>query len=296
MHEFSLHQQPTYVADHTQDEDTKQDQASPSTHQRHTTVNNPRNTLPLPDELTGTVLEIEQVAVTNSLIKRKHFLSHIPLNSSVTFVEIDWYSGGDGGNRPMLSHSTLSKFRGELQRRKSERLRAVKREQKADKVARVKSEKDEQRQRRELLGYNYLYGGTRQQTIDPDDEFFQAPAASFDELEEVVQQNRSATFQFNEVCATGGVWPELLSSSNHGHQEATTTAVSPVESSPAAAMATSSPQQTNATWGSRKHSTAAKVVPVVVDNFPSLTESSKPTLQSLSKGRAKSNDSPWGSR
>ena len=128
----------------------------------------------------------------------------------------------------MLSHSTLSKFRGELQRRKSERLRAVKREQKADKVARVKSEKDEQRQRRELLGYNYLYGGTRQQTIDPDDEFFQAPAASFDELEEGVQQNRSATFQFNDVCAAGGVWPELLSPPNRGHQEVTTTAVSPI--------------------------------------------------------------------
>ncbi|KAL7541419.1 hypothetical protein ACHAXR_010914 [Thalassiosira sp. AJA248-18] len=346
MHEFALHQQHTEeqhvaseppddskcaVANDAQDEDAESEKASPPSQQPLKAPNKPRNTLPLPDELTGTVVEIEQLAVTNSLIKRKPFLSNLPLTSSVSFVEIDWYSGGDGGNKPMLSHSTLSNFRGELNRRKSDRLRVAKREQKADKFARAKSEKDEQRRRRELLGTAYFDGGSRQ-TIDPDDEFFRAPTASFDGSEEEVQWNQSPTFQFNEVCATGGVWPELASSSNHGHEVAATSqmqtspavvasssppqsstnwgsrnrspatkqvigkdrvaAAFPMQSSPAA-FAPSSPPQSSTTWGSRnRRSPAAEKV---VDNFPSLAESSHPMHVLQSNKGAKSNR-PWSSR
>ena len=251
MHEFSLHQ---HVEDTAKDDSTINDSVtSPFTDQR------PNAQLPLPDELTATVVGVEELVVTTSLIKRKHFLSHIPIGTSVYFAEIDMYSGGDGGNKPLLSHSTLSKFKGELQRRKSERLRALKREHKADNAARAKAAKDDQRRLRGLLGSHYVEGAAQQQ-IDPDDEFFQAPAASFDESE----AQPSPTFRFNEVCATGGVWPELNLS---GHHDTVTTTASPVQS-PSNAMAPQSPLQTKTTsWG--------KVVskPKVVNSFPSLSES-----------------------
>jgi len=294
MNEFSLHQkEEDNAAGEVHSDDANQEKAALPREQRNQAPNQPRNTLPLPDEITGTVVEIEQMTVTPSLIKRKPFLSHIPLNSSVSFVEIDWYSGGEGMNRPMLSHSTLSKFRGELQRRKSERLAYSKQEQKADRVARAKSEKDEHRRRRELLGANYLDGGTTQ-TIDPEDEFFRALAASVDESEDVVQRNRSASFQFNEVCAAGGAWPELSTQSNHGYQETAATSFPSLQSSPAAAFAPLSPPQTNTSWGrSRKPSAPAKPV---VSNFPSLSESSSAGQKAQRKGRATSIDLPWGSR
>jgi len=294
MQEFSLHERTEdATASEAQDDNDNQEDTSSPIQQRHTNPN--RNKLPLPDELTGTVVEVEHLTVTKSLIKRKPFLSHLPLTSSVTFVEIDFYSGGNGGNKPMLNHGTLSKFRGELQRRESDRLRASKLEQKADKVAQARSEKDEQRRRRELLGSNYLYGETRQ-TINPDDEFFRAPTASFDESEEDVQWNRSATYQFNEVCATGGTWPGLSSSLGSGHQEIATDSISPTHPTPAAMASSSPPHAATNTWGSRNHSAAPKPAPkeAVVNSFPSLVESSLSMLTLRSKGRGKSNHGAAG--
>ncbi|KAL7542653.1 hypothetical protein ACHAWF_007223 [Thalassiosira exigua] len=269
MHEFSLHQPPEdTAADEGQCADAGTDGKS---HQRPITAHKPRSKLPLPDEITGTVVEIERLPITPALIKRKHFLSHIPLNSNVSFVEIDWYSGGEGMNRPMLSHSTLTKFRSELQRRKSERLRSAKREQKADKAAKARSDKEEQRRRREFIGNDFVHEGT--QKIDPDDEFFQAPAASFEEREEGAQWNRPATFQFNEVCATGGTWPELppsLQSSGHRGpaNNADSYALAPVAASPI--------------WGSRKLKQSP--VKAATDNFPSLSESAHSSPKHQSKG------------
>ena len=232
-----------------------------------------RNTFPLPDELTATVLQIEKLSVTPALLKRKPFLSHIPLTSSVSFVEVDWYTGGSGKNKPMLSHATLSKFRGELQRRRSERLRAAKREEKADKFAQAKSEKEEQRRRRELLGSNYAREWN-QQIIDPDDDFF-APALP-GRAEEDAQWSRSATFQFNEVCAAGGAWPELSSSPNHGRQETATSALPPAHLPTAAVSTHSSLPPTCTTWGSGNQNAAAKApaAKAHVNHFPSLGETS----------------------
>ena len=253
MYEFSLHR-----GTGTQVDNASQDVESPQTQLQRESQSKPRSLVPLPDELTATVVEVEQLTVTTSLIKRKPFLSHLPLHSNVSFVEIDWYSGGDRGNQPLLSQSTLNKFRGELQRRKSERSRAAKREQTADKVARAKAEKEEQRHRRELLRYNYSGGGSFRQSIDPDDDFFRAPASSFDETDEGARWNR-----FNEVCATGGVWPELA--------VAVSPSVSYVQSPPAAVSSSSPPQMTSGTWGSRGYISPPRVV---VSSFPSLVESS----------------------
>ena len=213
--------------------------------------------------------------MTSSLIKRKHFLSHVPIGTSVYFAEIDMYSGGDGGNKPLLSHNTLSKFKGEVQRRKSERLRALKREHKADNVARAKAAKDDQRRLRELLGSHYVEGAAQQQ-IDPDDEFFRQ--AAFDE--EVLP---SPTFRFNEVCATGGVWPELNLS---GNEDTVSTSASPVQSPPNAVTPQSSLQTKTTSWGK-----VVSTPKVVVNSFPSLSESLA-THKSQSEG---SKRGPWRS-
>ena len=49
----------------------------------------PRNTLPLPDAVEGTVIALEPMIVTPELVKRKHFLSCLPLGSSVS--ELSFY-------------------------------------------------------------------------------------------------------------------------------------------------------------------------------------------------------------
>jgi hypothetical protein len=236
-------------------DNASQDEESPQSKSHPESPSKPKSLHPLPDELSATIVEVEQLTVTTSLIQRKPFLSHLPLYSTVKFVEIDWYSGGDRRNQPLLSQSTLAKFRGELQRRRSERQLAHKREQMADKVARAKAEKEEQRHRTELLRSNFSAGGNFRQAIDPEDDFFRVPATS-DESDEGTRWNR-----FNEVCATGGVWPELA------------VAVSPRSSSP--------PRTTNSTWGRQSHSSVPKVV---ASSFPSLAESSLLIQEQKSKG------------
>ncbi|KAL3823194.1 hypothetical protein ACHAXA_003473 [Cyclostephanos tholiformis] len=244
-------------------DNASQDEESP---QSHLHPESP-SLLPLPDELTATVVDVEQLTITTALIKRKPFLSHLPLYSSIKFVEVDWYSGGDRGNQPLLSHRTLTKFQEELQRRRSERQLAHKREQIADKFARAKQEREEQRQK-ELLRSNFSAEGSCRQTIDPDDDFFRVPATS-DQSDEGTRWNR-----FNEVCATGGVWPELA-------VEVSPRPVASVSHCPATVPSSSPPRTTNSTWGRRSHSTLPKVV---VSSFPSLAESSLSIHEQKSKG------------
>ncbi|KAL7469357.1 hypothetical protein ACHAXS_009614 [Conticribra weissflogii] len=211
---------------------------------RGTTSTNNRNRLPLPDELTGSVIAIEHVGVTPSLIKRKPFLSHVPMNSTVSFVEIDWYSGGDDGKKPMLSQRTLSKFREELQRRKSVRIQAAKVERKADMAAKAKSLKDERRLREDLLGSGFVEGGGRQ-IIDPNDEFFQIQSNSANLANE-------PTYKFNQVCAEGGFWPELASAAGIGHDvSAGDNSIMP-RSPTSVSVSHSKIPATNSPWGTRK--------------------------------------------
>ena len=213
MHEFSLYRgsSSTDASKPAADQD---DTALPQIQSDTQMSQKSSHAHPLPDEITATIVAVDQCTVTTSLIKRKPFLSHMPLHSSVTFVEIDWHTGGDKGNQPLLSQSTLSKFRGEMQRRKSDRLRVAKREQTADEVARAKSEKEERRRRQELLESNNYFdgdGSTRQQTIDPGDDFFQAPMTTsvVDETNKPSQWNRSLTQQFSKACSMEELWPEL---------------------------------------------------------------------------------------
>ena len=267
MHEFSLH----HSGDNSTDACTDK---------------------PLPDSFTGTVIGIEHTVVTHPLIKRKPFLSHVPLNSSVSFVEIDWYSGGDERNGPMLSKKTLSKFRGELQRRKSDRLHAAKVERKADMAAKAKSEKEERRRRLEVLGPAYLEGGGQQ--IDPDDEFFQIQSTTAEEAKEV------PVFRFNRVCAEGGMWPELSTGVGiESGDGVVSNSAHPMPSSPTLHTAPLSSPTLASTWGSRNltslstgksHKGAAKVASGS-SAFPSLAESSRPPQRNAaSKPQTKQSD------
>lgn len=196
-----------------------------------------RSKMPLPDEIFATVIASEDEVLTYSLLKRKRFLSHYPLNTTVSFVELDWHSGGEGGNKPLLSQRTLSKFRDEMHHRKSERIRLVKKEDKADRAARKKSEKMDRQRRIELFGNLDSFD---RQTIDPDDEFFQAVAVSSDE----VDANATPSFSFNQVCLEGGVFPELSTMS-------------------------SSPPKQSSSWGRNNHQSPHPKI----TNFPSLSES-----------------------
>ena len=205
-------------------------------------TNHDRSKMPLPDEVLATVLAGEEEILTHNLMKRKPFLSHFPLGSTITFVELDWHSGGENGNKPLLSQRTLKKFREELQHRKAERIRVAKKEEKASRVARAKAEKLDRQRRVDMYGSSSLDNFERQQ-IDPDDEFFQALAVSAAEAEQ--DTNLAEKFSFNQVCVENGVFPSLSSTLG------------------------SSPPKAQTSWGRQHHLSPKKSE----DNFPSLSDS-----------------------
>ena len=166
---------------------------------------------PLPDEVFGSVIEIENCHLTEDELKRKRFLSHLPLYTNVRFVEIDI-------NR-ILSRETKVKFKSEFTKRTDRR------------------RKKRQSEKRALKSMQKVKINP---TIDPDDEFFHVGSLesqssllsqeNFDESfpthsaissvhtanSSISRQNtmQKSTFKYNNVCATGGVWPELSS----GHE------------------------------------------------------------------------------
>lgn len=171
-----------------------------------------------------------------------------------------------------------------MQRRKSERQRAANLARKQDKIARTRAEKEEQRRRRELLGSRYSSeGADTVQTVDPDDDFFQA--TTHDESEAAAPS--SPTFKFNEVCASGGVFPALETAAYFPPLQSTSE------------MPQSPSHKPNATtWGSRKSETptSKKAEQTAVNNFPSLSEL---TLSTKSDNKAarirKGSIGSWGS-
>ncbi|KAL3921401.1 MAG: hypothetical protein SGILL_002766 [Bacillariaceae sp.] len=108
---------------------------------------------PLPDFIEGRVLEIENVQLTPDLRKRMPFLSHLPVFSDVSFVELDLNS--------LLSEETRKKFKADISKRRKQRQARIQAEKRADKAA-EREETDRINERKARL-----------QTIDPDDDFFQ---------------------------------------------------------------------------------------------------------------------------
>jgi hypothetical protein len=156
----------------------------------------------------------------------------------------------------MLSKATLNRFRAEIQRRKSNRHKACKEEEKNDKVARMKSEKEELRRRKEAFGT--AFDNAQSQTIDPEDDFFKMPTPSMEEDETTNQQTRTAALKYNQVCAEMGAFPELAGSSFQATGSLDTTK-----------MTASMPS-----WGGNGGRNLIKQLPVrssKVEAFPSLT-------------------------
>jgi hypothetical protein len=123
-----------------------------SLHHNEQNESRSRSALPLPDVVEGVIIAAEREVVCPYLIKRKHFVSHLPFGTEISSVEIDWYSRGDNGHKPMLTKATLNKFKSEIQHRKMDRQRASKMEDKADKAAKMKLENQDRQRRIEALG------------------------------------------------------------------------------------------------------------------------------------------------
>mmetsp|Transcript_13241 Transcript_13241/g.15169 ORF Transcript_13241/g.15169 Transcript_13241/m.15169 type:complete len:715 (-) Transcript_13241:118-2262(-) len=120
-----------------------------------------RKLSPLPDVVEGTIIDIEKYYLTAELRKRMPFLSHIPLYTDISFIEIDL--------NHILSKETKQRFRAEFETRKSRRKKILT----AEKQANRKSKKIEEQRINELK--------LQFKQIDPYDSFFQTVAKESDE-------------------------------------------------------------------------------------------------------------------
>jgi RING-type zinc-finger len=109
--------------------------------------------LPLPDIVEGTIVEIERLHLTPDFRNRRRFLSHLPLYTDISFVEIDI------GH--VLSSKTKKIYRKEIHKRNQARISR----ENAAKLEDERLKQDEQEQINQRK--------SRMQRIDPMDEFFQ---------------------------------------------------------------------------------------------------------------------------
>lgn len=163
-----------------------------------------KKTAPLPDFIEGRILEIEHVNLTPETRDRLRFLSHLPLYTDVTFVELD--IGG------LLSPSTKKRFAKDFQRRKTIRTKnseMVKRED-----ARIR--RAEEARIKELKA--------RMQRIDPNDEFFQVhvpevepsfdgedfgPSITGESSSPRLAPANNPAISFSQITREGGEFPSL---------------------------------------------------------------------------------------
>ena len=110
---------------------------------------------PLPDLLSGRIVELERVLLTQDTRQRFRFLSHLPVDSEILFVELNL------GH--LLSKDTRKQFQKEFNKRKQMRLRRLH----ADKASEDRQRRIEEARIEELK--------SRFQRIDPSDEFFRSP-------------------------------------------------------------------------------------------------------------------------
>ena len=116
---------------------------------------------PLPDAVQGRVLEVEHVVLTHQLRQRLRFLSHLPIGTPVSFVEITL------GN--VLSNQTKKSFTKEFQKRRNARDRRSRAEQRADDKAR---RKEEQRMEDRLSQIPFVNRTFRSEAVDITSEAF----------------------------------------------------------------------------------------------------------------------------
>jgi len=140
------------------------------------------NLSPLPDFVEGTIIEIESVHLTPEMRKRMPFLSHLPLYTDISFVELDL--------NPILSTQTKCKFKAEYEKRKSRRKKTINAEKKTDRKNRRKEE-----QRIQDLKARF-------QGIDPNDKFFQTVLVESEQLTMGESFGPSITGEQNPVISS----------------------------------------------------------------------------------------------
>lgn len=121
----------------------------------HITTLQRRKHQPLPDELDGSIIEIQHIHLTPEMRKRIPFLSHLPLYTDAAFVELDLDR--------ILSEKTKQLFKVELDKRRQRRKDKSNAEKRADWTSKQK----------EVERINTVKA--RLQQIDPNDNFFQIP-------------------------------------------------------------------------------------------------------------------------
>ena len=167
-----------------------------------------RKLSPLPDLIEGRILELEHMHLTEEKRQRLRFLSHLPLYTDISFVEVSLGS--------LLSKQTKKTFAKEFHRRKNARTKKLQ----------IEKEKDDRAKRREEARINELK--SRIQQIDPDDEFFRPsvpePEPTFDGDDFGPSVSASASNRshgsasigdplrsFSQITRQGGDFPSLSS-------------------------------------------------------------------------------------
>jgi hypothetical protein len=160
---------------------------------------------PLPDVVEGQIVEIERVIVSQEVRQRLRFLSHLPIDSEIVFLEIDLSH--------LLSKETKKLFQKDFHKRKQQRENKLN----AEKRAELKKERAEQSRITALK--------ERFRQIDPNDDFFQIPVepepvltgdtfgpavSSEAPLTGRVVQNAPA-ISFSEIARTAGHYPGVVS-------------------------------------------------------------------------------------
>jgi hypothetical protein len=232
---------------------------------------------PLPDYIEGRIIETERVQLTQQLRDRRRFLSHLPLFTEITFVEI--------GMGHLLSNETKKMFKKEFQQRKVKRVAKTQAEQRAD--AKLKRQEEERVNERKA----------RYQGIDPTDDFFrpavavEEPAVNFVEADFGPSLGAnpidgqaprsppapSLPFSFSQVIRSGEFFPSLSAANTEANFPSLGAANFP--SLGAAALPTT---QTTLGWSGK----AAKKVmapPVVVQTAPAASPKMTPLVSSHKK-------------
>jgi hypothetical protein len=115
---------------------------------------------PLPDFVSGQILEIQNIYLTADIRKKSPFLQHLPLYSEISLVELDLGS--------IMSKESKKKFQAELAKRRKKRQSKAMAEQRAD--------RDAKREEERLISERKA----RYRAMDPNDEFFQTATTSQD--------------------------------------------------------------------------------------------------------------------
>lgn len=147
---------------------------------------------PLPDFVSGRILEVQNIHLTPDTQRRMPFLDHLPLYSDISFVELDLSQA--------MSKEAKKKFQPKLAQRRKKRQSKAQAEKRADHVAR----REEARLVRERKG--------RLNLVDPGDEFFHAPVLGESEDDRV--RNLVEELEAVDLATSEQPWANVIPMQN----------------------------------------------------------------------------------